>query len=65
MPGDGGSQIEAKLDDCVYRPFYYYHANEYFSLWFNQDEVSPLYIKWFADNMMYVRGLVFHLVYQN
>lgn len=52
VPGDGGTQFEAKLNKttaphslCTLK------TNDYFSLWLNLEELAPIVIDCFTDNM--------------
>ncbi|CAC5396696.1 LYPLA3 [Mytilus coruscus] len=51
VPGDGGSQIEAKLNKTTANPFCYFHTEGYYNLWVNQEELFPHTITCFTDNM--------------
>ncbi|CAG2203406.1 LYPLA3 [Mytilus edulis] len=54
VPGDGGSQIEAKLNKTTANPFCYRHTEGYYNLWVNQEELFPHTITCFTDNMRLV-----------
>lgn len=55
VPGDGGSQLEAKLDKPeVVHYFCSSKTNDYFTLWINLEEIVPYAIDCFADNMRLV-----------
>ena len=54
VPGDGGSQLFAKLDRTDVPHFYCSKkTDDYFNIWLNLDEFS-LPIECFVDNMRYV-----------
>ena len=52
VPGDGGSQLFAKLDRPSV-PHYYCTAKTsgYFNIWLNMEEFTPFPIDCFVDNM--------------
>ncbi|XP_048748762.1 phospholipase A2 group XV-like isoform X2 [Ostrea edulis] len=61
MPGDGGTQFEAKLNKttaphslCTLK------TNVYFSLWLNLEELAPIVIDCFTDNMKLVYNRTTH-----
>lgn len=61
VPGDGGTQFEAKLNKTVV-PHYACDkkTDDYFSLWLNLEELAPLVIDCFTDNMKLVYNRTTH-----
>ncbi|KAK6174414.1 hypothetical protein SNE40_017695 [Patella caerulea] len=54
VPGDGGSQIEAKLDKPSVVHYVCEKKAEYYSLWLNLEQLVPVLIDCFVDNMRLV-----------
>ncbi|VDI60210.1 lysophospholipase III [Mytilus galloprovincialis] len=54
VPGDGGSQIEAKLNKSTANPWCDLHTKGYYNLWVNQEELFFLTVDCFTDNMRLV-----------
>ncbi|KAK3608072.1 hypothetical protein CHS0354_031058 [Potamilus streckersoni] len=55
VPGDGGSEFEAKLNKAVVpHSFCIKKTEKYFSLWLNLEELAPWVIDCFVDNMRLV-----------
>lgn len=60
VPGDGGTQFEAKLNKTVTpHSLCVKKTTDYFSLWLNLEELAPVVIDCFTDNMKYAFGINF------
>ncbi|ESO86506.1 hypothetical protein LOTGIDRAFT_220528 [Lottia gigantea] len=54
VPGDGGSQIQAKLDKPSVVHYLCSKKSDYYSLWLNLEILAPYVIDCFVDNMRLV-----------
>ena len=63
VPGDGGSQLEAKLNKTETVHYFCDKKSEnYFSLWLNLELLVPLILDCWVDNMRLVYNYVFIFV---
>ncbi|XP_061189845.1 phospholipase A2 group XV-like isoform X1 [Saccostrea echinata] len=61
VPGDGGTQFEAKLNKTTApHSLCELKTNDYFSLWLNLEELAPIVIDCFTDNMKLVYNRTTH-----
>jgi lysophospholipase-3 len=51
VPGDGGTQLEGKLDKPSHVHFYCERKTDWFPLWLNLELISPLTIDCLVDNL--------------
>jgi len=66
VPGDGGSQLEARLNKSA-RPHYVcYKKSDWFTIWLNlQQLLPPLVVDCWVDNMMLKYDNVSHTTSNN
>lgn len=66
MPGDGGSQLDAKLDKPdVPHYFCYQKTTDYFNLWLNLELLVPFVIDCWVDNMKLIYDNVSRTTHNN
>ena len=51
VPGDGGSQLEARLDKSNVVHYLCAKKADWFDLWLNLEEMAPILIDCWTDNM--------------
>ncbi|KAK0077115.1 hypothetical protein PV326_010270 [Microctonus aethiopoides] len=56
IPGDGGSQVEAKLNKTIVPHYLCEKTSDYFNIWLNLELLVPIIIDCFIDNMK----LIYH-----
>lgn len=54
VPGDGGSQIEAKLNRSKVPHTWCVKQSDWFEIWLNLEQMAPLVVECTMDNLKYV-----------
>ena len=66
VPGNGGSDLQAKLDKPSTNHFWCWRTtNDYYKIWLNVWQLIPFAVSCFADNFRYVLLLTFMLLVAN